>query len=366
LKILDIIYDDIKNPWCGGGGALRVCKVNEWLARHHDITVLTGNFPGARDEVIDGVRYRRIGTSASYVLSRISFSLLVPFYVARFKGDLVVNECSFFAPSLADLYTERPVVNVIHHLMGRHAFRIYPVLGWFPFLSEQAILRTAKSVITSAKSVRDEIEQRDAAKRVRNIPNGVSEEFFALDPEEKPFILSLGRIDIYMKGLDLLLEAFSRIRNPSVALKIAGAGKPGDMKRLTELIKGHNLDNRVEYLGRVEEREKLELLRTCLFLAMPSRFEGWGITAVEANAAGKAVLGTKIRCLTEAVENDQTALLIEPESIDQLSSAMDFLIENEDERRRLGRQGREWAKQFSWEVISRNQLAFYESIRAAP
>lgn len=362
MKILDIIYDDIKNPWCGGGGALRVCKVNEWLARHHDITVLTGNFPGARDEVIDGVRYRRIGTSASYVLSRISFSLRVPLHIARFRGDVVVNECSFFAPSFADLYTKRPVVNVIHHLMDRHAFKIYPVIGFFPFLSERAILKVARNIITSAKSIRDEIEKRYEDKKVMNIPNGVSDEFFALRPEEKPFILSLGRIDIYMKGLDLLLEAFSRIRNPSVALKIAGAGKPGDMKRLTELIKGHNLDNRVEYLGRVEEREKLELLRTCLFLAMPSRFEGWGITAVEANAAGKAVLGTQIRGLAEAVMHNETAILIEPENLHQLVSEMDLLVENEDMRRRLGRQGREWARRFSWDSIAEEQLAFYRTV----
>jgi glycogen synthase len=362
LKILDIIYDDIKNPWCGGGGALRICKVNECLARHNDITVLTGHFPGAQDEVVYGARYRRVGTNASYVLSRISFSLLVPWYIARFRGDVVVNECSFFAPSLADLYTRRPVVNVIHHLMDRHAFKIYPVIGFFPFLSERAILKTARNVITSAKSIREEIEKRYADKRVKNIPNGVSEEFFALDPEEKPFILSLGRIDIYMKGLDLLLEAFSRMRSPSVCLKIAGAGKPGDMRRLTELIKRFSLGNRVEYLGRVGEQEKLELLRTCLFLAMPSRFEGWGITAVEANAAGKAVLGTEVRGLTEAVENNQTALLIEPESVDQLASAMDFLVENEDERRRLGRQGREWAKRFSWESIAEEQLAFYRTV----
>jgi glycosyltransferase involved in cell wall biosynthesis len=249
--------------------------------------------------------------------------------------------------------------------MDRHAFKIYPVIGFFPFLSERAILKTARNVITSAKSIREEIEKRYADKRVKNIPNGVSEEFFALDPEEKPFILSLGRIDIYMKGLDLLLEAFSRMRNISFSLKIAGAGKPSDMKRLTDLIKRLNLENRVEYLGRVEEQEKLELLRTCLFLAMPSRFEGWGITAVEANAAGKAVLGTKVSGLTEAVDNDQTALLVEPQRVDALAAAMDFLIENEDERRRLGRQGREWAKKFSWEAIAEEQLAFYRTVLEA-
>jgi phosphatidylinositol alpha-1,6-mannosyltransferase len=184
-----------------------------------------------------------------------------------------------------------------------------------------------------------------------------------LDPEEKPFILSLGRIDIYMKGLDLLLEAFSQMKSLSVSLKIAGAGKPGDIKRLTDLIKRLNLQERVEYLGRVEEGEKLELLRTCLFLAMPSRFEGWGITAVEANAAGKPVVGTKIWGLSEAVVDGRTGLLVEPGKAGPLSSAMDRLVADHGLRADLGREARIWAKRFSWEAIARDQAAFYESVK---
>jgi len=362
MKILHIIYDDIKNPWCGGGGALRTLKVNEYLAPENQLIVLTGNFPGAQNQNINAVNYIRIGFKSSYLLSRISFTLLIPFYMKKFKSDIVINDCSFFAPCFADLYTKRPVVNVIHHLIGKHPFKIYPLFGFFPFITEQFFLKIVKNVITSAKGIKEDIQKRYQGKNVINIANGISDDLFYLKPEEGNFILFLGRIDIYMKGLDILLESFFRIKDQNVFLKIAGSGKRGDVKRLMELIRHFKLEQRVKFLGRVSERDKLELLRTCLFLVMPSRFEGWGITAIEANAAGKPVLGTNIRGLSEAVVNNRTALLIEPEDTERLTSSMDFLIENAHIRTNLGKEGRIWAQRFSWKSVAKEQFAFYESV----
>jgi len=273
-----------------------------------------------------------------------------------------VNECSFFAPCFADLYTRRPVVNVLHHVMGIHALKVHPFYGFFPFLAEKVFLKTAGNIVTSTHQVREFFRVLDGRKRVVNIPNGVSDDLFALIPEEKNFILFLGRIDLYMKGLDLLLEAFYRIRDRDVFLRIAGSGKKGDVKKLLRKIQDYGMEGRVSYLGRVGEEEKKELLRTCLFLVMPSRFEGWGITAVEANAAAKPVVGTKIWGLAEAVAEGRTGLLVEPESSEKLAAAMERLLEDEALRRDLGKEGRTWANTFSWKTIAEEQLAFYRSV----
>ena len=362
MKILHIIYDDIRNPWCGGGGALRASKVNEYLAPYNQVIVLTGNFPGARNENINGVDYIRIGFKSSYLFSRISFTLLIPFYIKKFKSDIVVNDASYFSPCFASLYTNRPIANIVHHIMGRHSFRLYPLLGLFPFTVEKIFMRIFKDIITPSKGIERDIRKRYAHKNIKAVPNGVSETLFHLKPEERRFILFLGRIDMYMKGLDILLASFARIKSRDIVLKIAGSGKRGDMRRLQRLISSSQLKGSVEFLGRVHEQEKLELLRTCLFVAMPSRFEGWGIVALEANAAGKAVLGTNIKGLSEAVEPGKTALLIEPEDVEGLASAMDMLIKKSDLRTALGRRGRIWAQEFSWESVSKAQVSFYESL----
>ena len=362
MRILHIIYDDIRNPWCGGGGAYRVSQVNENIIHENQVIVLTGNFPRAKDEKINGVSYKRVGLKSSYLLSRISFTLFIPFFMRKYKSDIVINDCSFFAPCFADLYTKRPVVNVIHHLMGKHAFKIYFILGFFPFIFENIFLRIARNIITSAKGIKEEIQKRYHGKNVSNIANGVSDELFLLKPEDENFVLFLGRIDVYMKGLDKLLEAFSKVQNRHMALKIAGSGKRSDEKKLVQLIKDLKLEERVEFLGKVSEKDKFELLRTCLFLVMPSRFEGWGITAVEANAAGKPVLGTKIKGLAEAVVHERTALLVETEDVEGLRDGLDLFYEDSALRARFGQEGRRWAKRFSWESIFSEQFAFYRKV----
>ena len=118
MKILHIIYDDVGNPWCGGGGALRAFKVNQCLAENNDITVITGNYPNAKNEMVDNVRFIRIGSKSSYLLSRLSFSLSIPYFINKFESDIVINDCSYFSPCFADIYTKRPVINIIHHLIG--------------------------------------------------------------------------------------------------------------------------------------------------------------------------------------------------------------------------------------------------------
>jgi glycosyltransferase involved in cell wall biosynthesis len=365
MKILHIIYDDIGNPWCGGGGALRVFQVNRELAGKNDITVLTGNYPGARSETINNVRFIRIGLSASYVLSRLSFSLCVPFVINRHAGDIVVNECSYFSPCFADIYTRRPVVNVIHHLMGRHSFELYPLIGFYPYLAEKVFLKTIRNVITSAWQIRQDIQRRRELERSVNIANGVAADWYTLAPQEGRFILFLGRIDIYMKGLDVLLEAFARLDvDREIRLKIAGGGKAGDVERLTALIAQSGVRARIDYLGRVSEEEKRELMQNCLFFVMPSRFEGWGITGVEANAAGKAVVGTRIKGLAEAVRHNETAILIEPENPAALAAAMQMLVKEHTLRRKLGREGRRWARKFTWPAIAADQFRFYGSVLA--
>jgi len=363
MKILHIIYDDVGNPWCGGGGALRAFKVNQCLAEKNDITVITGNYHNAKNEMINNVRFVCIGRESPYLLSRFSFSLVIPYFMNKFESDIVINECSYFSPCFADIYTKRPVVNIIHHLIGKHSFRLHPLVGLYPFLVEKMFLKTIKNLITSAEQIRCDIERISPLRKSVSIPNGVSEDWYDLIPQEEAFILFLGRIDIYMKGLDILIESFAQVDNcPHMVLKIAGGGKPFEVLKLKNLIELSGKKDQIEYLGKVSEEEKKELMRKCQFLVMPSRFEGWGITGMEANAAGKPVLGTKIKGLSEAVLHNETAILVEPENPNKLTVALKKLLDNQEVRMQLGKQGRRWAKQNSWPAVAAKQYKFYESV----
>ncbi len=95
---------------------------------------------------------------------------------------------------------------------------------------------------------------------------------------------------------------------------------------------------------------------------MPSRFEGWGLAAVEASAAGKAVVATRIPGLADAVRDGETGILVEPESASALASGLRRLLEDPRERRRLGRSGRRWAERFTWDRVSAAQEEIYHLV----
>ena len=93
---------------------------------------------------------------------------------------------------------------------------------------------------------------------------------------------------------------------------------------------------------------------------MPSRFEGWGISAIEAAACGKPVIGTDIPGLKDAIIDKKTGILVESENSDELAVAIDTLLENEKLRNELGLNGKKWAKNFQWEDIAEKQEQFYK------
>jgi len=365
LKIVHIIYDDLKNPWCGGGGARRVFEIYKRLADKHKISVITGNFPDAENENINGIEYIRVGMNMNYWLSRISFSIKIPFVVKNMEFDLLVNDFSLFSPCFADFYTKKPVINVVHHIVGAHALRKYPVIGLKPYLAERFNLKYSKNVISVSESVLNKIKRFNRKKKLVCIHNGIDEKYFNIEGKEGDFLLFLGRIDIYMKGLDILLKSFREIVKEfdgKYKLIIAGRGKEKDFIRLNRIAEESGIKKYVEITGEVTESKKLELLANCLFLCMPSRFEGWGITAIEAAAAGKPVVGTKIDGLTDAVIDGATGILVEPESCKEFSRGMISMLKDEGLRKKSGKKAREWAKKFDWDEIAVKQEKFYKEI----
>ena len=93
------MYDDIANPWLGGGGAVRAMELYRRLASRHEITVVSGLFPGAELETErHGLRLLRVGSARSYALSRVGYCRAAVAQLQRLEWDLWINEFSAFAP----------------------------------------------------------------------------------------------------------------------------------------------------------------------------------------------------------------------------------------------------------------------------
>jgi glycosyltransferase involved in cell wall biosynthesis len=121
----------------------------------------------------------------------------------------------------------------------------------------------------------------------------------------------------------------------------------------------------VRLLGHVRWDQLAELYRSASVFVMPSFYETFGISVVEAMAFGLPVVATTAGGLPEVVENGVTGILVEPGDPQALSDALIQLLRDPDLRQRMSRAGQERVRaEFTVDQIAPQTLEIYESVRA--
>ncbi|MDP6041734.1 MAG: glycosyltransferase family 4 protein [Candidatus Latescibacteria bacterium] len=360
MNILHTIYDDFNNPWCGGGGALRTMEISRRLSDQHQITILSGAYPNApKEENVDGVQIRRLGSDSSYLQSRMSFAYHASREIARTKTDLWVHQFSAYAPLYVSAKRRQKGLLEFFHLMGEHATEKYPLLGHIARHAEHRALRQHPHILTISPTATHQLEKKGVDAKFHLVYTGVDQICFEAPWGEEDYILYFGRLDTINKGIDVLISAFAKLDAPSIRLVLAGRGTPERQSELQSIADELNIGNRIEFTGPVTPEQKNNLIGNALFVCMPSRYEGWGIVAVEASAASKAVIGTDIPGLADAIRPNETGLLVPSENPEALASAMEQLLADAQLRKRLGEAGRKWAERFTWDRIAKDQERVY-------
>ena len=103
-------------------------------------------------------------------------------------------------------------------------------------------------------------------------------------------------------------------------------------------------------------------MRKCSFLVVPSRSEGFGMVAVEGMACSKPVIATKVGGLEEIVIDGYNGLLVEKNNPNDLKEKILELINNEELRKTLGKNGKEFSKKFSWIKCAESFKNIYEDL----
>ena len=173
---------------------------------------------------------------------------------------------------------------------------------------------------------------------------------------------SIGRLEP-RKGHDLLIQAMPELcmRVPSARLLIAGHDPRGYGATLRRLIDRLGLGEKVRLVG--FQNDVVSFLNALDVFAFASSSEGFGQVLVEAMAAAKPVVASKISPLTEIVVDGNTGLLVEPGDPTAFADAIMSLLKNPIERERMGLRGRERVKKFfTAERMARQTLALYEEM----
>ncbi len=345
MKILHLIYDHIHNPWVGGGGAFRAHEIYRRLVSRHEITVITGRYPGAKNYREDNVSYEFVGSRRnSYILSTFCYAFRANRLLKdhHHEFDVIVEDFAPYNPLFSFLYRRDAIIQV-HQKEGAQHLKKYFLFG-LPFLVAESLYpKCFKHAITvSTESLRKFGLGIEAVV----VSNGFDPDLLTEDTADSRYVLFLGRMDVHQKGLDVLSDA---LMYTSSRLVIAGGGK--DERKLGKLFGGLISEDRVTIAGYTQGRQKKELLTHCSFMVVPSRYEAQAIVVLEAAACGKPVIVSDIPELKYAVDAG-FGLSFKSEDARDLSEKINILLSNSSLWQEMSRKAREYAKEFTWDKIA--------------
>jgi glycogen synthase len=345
MKILHLIYDHIKNPWVGGGGAVRVKELYSRLSDRHNITVVCGRYPGAVDYKEKNVAYKFVGTDRNnYVLSTFCYAAQAIRYLKSddIEFNIVIEDFAPYNPVFSFL-RHRNVVIQLHQREGLRHLKKYSVFGIPFFLIERFYPR----LFTNALAELPDAERIFGLRRnLAILPNGFDPRLLELKAEEDDYILFIGRFHINQKGLDTLSEAMLSVK---CRLVIVGGGK--DEEKVRSLFSESISTGSVEFAGYAWGQKKEELLRKCLFMVIPSRYEGQPLIVMDTAACGKPILVSDLPELRYIVDAGFGIAFKTGDSKD-LAEKIYLLLNNSSSRQEMGRNAREYARNFSWDRIA--------------
>jgi glycosyltransferase involved in cell wall biosynthesis len=274
----------------------------------------------------------------------------------------------------ADLHGQAAALRVpgARRISSRHntdPFRRRAAVRWL----DGRELRRVDRVIAISRAVARftvEVEGADPAK-VRTVPYGLDPALSSPEADRSalrmlgleragPLIGMVGRT-VPQKGIDVLLEAFPRVlvAHPSARLVVVGDGpqRPALKRRALEL----GLGDAVRFTGWVDRAANL--MSACDVVVIPSRWEGFGMVALEAMAAGRPIVASRVDALEEVVVDGETGVLVPAAEPHALADAVGALLSDPERAAALGRAGRRRLEtEFSLERMVGRTVAVYDEL----
>jgi len=228
------------------------------------------------------------------------------------------------------------------------------------------------AVIAISRPIADVlIDAGVAADRIRVIHSGIDAGRFAAseEPELGPgdaFVVGTVAHLEKRKGHRYLLEAAQLLKHEGYAFKLVLAGSGSLRQPLEEMVQALGLAEQVSFFGFVSDVPKF--LASLDIFVLPSLYEGLGVAALEAMAAGKAVVASRVGGLTELVDDGETGFLVAPGNARELAAAIAKLIHDKELRSSFGRKGAARVRDHftMQQMAKKTEDCYYDMLSDAP
>ena len=232
-------------------------------------------------------------------------------------------------------------------------------------LQEAPMLRAAWAVQILDPRHQQYLRQRGIQTKTIPLPNGFeasdvrSESELQWRQQGIPRIYFLGRFDAYNKGLDLLLAAVAQVLDHQKIQVILQGPEWGDRVTLQAQAERLGIQAQVTFLDPDYQSSPTELMMEHDIFCVPSRFEGFSLSALEAMLAGRVILISEIAGLASYVNESGAGLVVQP-TIESIRDGILELLKCRDRWPSMGLSGRRYAlTHLKWQTIARSALTSY-------
>jgi glycosyltransferase involved in cell wall biosynthesis len=371
LRILQVI-PYFYPAWRYGGPVRVAYDVSRKLVeRGHSVVVYTSDIQDEKTRM--DTAYRKVDGVGVFYFKNLSLSaarrnlFVTPSLISAVKN----NVKSFDVVHIhGNRTTQSPILhyflkkNSVPYVVQTHGG--LPIIGGrklkqlYDLFFGHELLKDASKVIALTRTEAQQYRCMGVPKeKIEVIPNGIDlTEYADLPPkgcfkkkfgidEDKKIILYLGRIN-RIKGLDFLIRAYAYlikdIKCKDALLVIAGPDD-GHLNEVKSLANSLGVSNSVLFTGSVYGEDKVETYADSDVYVLPSIYETFPMTVLEAYACGKPVIASKVGGLKDLVIDEETGFLVNLGNTEQLAKNILYLLNNTDEAKEMGMKGKQFVKQ---------------------
>ena len=356
----------------GGGMSVYVQQISKYLSENHNVTVVTGEKADSfTDKNLEFISLDIFESELNVEDKEI--------YLQEFKNKLVDSlDLNSFDVIHAHYWLSGLVAKEISNELNIPFIFTSHSLGIFldgynkERVDCEKIVMTSTNLVT-ASSVFETMLIADTYKidenKIKKITPGVDRKIFIpdLSVEKENIILSIGRIQEQKGQLQTIefLNNFKKIQNDFKCYFVGGpSGKHGNeyLHELKQTIKDFNLDKHVEFLGDLPQTEIIELFKKAKLLIHTSKFETFGLVAIEANTMGVPVLTTNNGSLMEIIENNKNGYLSENLIDSNVNNFVNNLFNNVTKYEEIHSSCIEKSKKYDWMKTANELESLYQQL----